>query len=311
MSARIARGSAVNTRQSARRGQPVRRGNARKKAPTLAERLPIPTELAGRLVRWGAAGMLAATLVALLLVFRVPQLTGEALGNAVGGAGFEVKHVEVRGLKRMQDLPVYAVAFDQESVAMPLVDLDGTRERLLQFGWIKEARVSRRLPDTLVVDVVERAPAAVWQMDGRLQLIDAEGVVLEGVALDSLPDLPLVIGPAANLHVGALGQLLEAVPHLKPQVEGASWVGTRRWDIRFQTGEVLALPEGVDAARRALLNFARIDQQTQVLGRGFARFDMRIPGRFIVRVTRAPGQTVPAADPEAATGTAEDLSRTI
>ena len=311
MSARIAKGSAVNARQPARRGQPVRRGVSRKKPLTLAERLPIPTELAGRILRWGGAGMLAATLVALLLLFRVPQLTGEALGNAVGDAGFEVKHVEVRGLKRMADLPVYAVAFDQESVAMPLVDLDGTRERLLQFGWIKEARVSRRLPDTLVVDVVERAPAAVWQMDGQLRLIDGEGVVLEGVRLDSLPDLPLVIGPAANLHVGGLAQLMEAVPHLKPQVEGASWVGTRRWDIRFQTGEVLALPEGQDAARRALLNFARIDQQTQVLGRGFARFDMRIPGRFIVRVTREPGQTVPAVDPEAGAATAEDLSRTI
>ena len=31
------------------------------------------------------------------------------------------------------------------------------------FGWVKDARVSRRLPDTLVIDIVERTPAALWQ----------------------------------------------------------------------------------------------------------------------------------------------------
>ena len=45
----------------------------------------------------------------------------------------------------------------------PLVDVAAIRERLLQFGWVKDARVSRRLPDTLVIDIVERTPAALWQ----------------------------------------------------------------------------------------------------------------------------------------------------
>ena len=47
-----------------------------------------------------------------------------------------------------------------------LVDVDAIRSRLLQFGWVKDARVSRRLPDTLVVDIVERTPAALWQNQG-------------------------------------------------------------------------------------------------------------------------------------------------
>ena len=46
---------------------------------------------------------------------------------------------------------------------MPLVDVEAIRARLLQFGWVKDARVSRRLPDTLVIDIVERQPAAIWQ----------------------------------------------------------------------------------------------------------------------------------------------------
>ncbi len=317
MSAKIARGSGRSS--TPRNGAGTRRAPARKAQPKgVLESFGIAPDVAQRVIGWSFLAILLIAAVAAIFAFRVPQLIGTAVGEGVGEGGFAVKRVDIRGLQRMDRLPVYAVALDQQSMAMPLVDLEGTRARLLQFGWIKEARVSRRLPDTLVVDIVERQPAAIWQNQGRLSLIDGEGVVLEPVRLDAMPDLPLVIGPGANRNVPILAGLLEAAPHLKPQVAGAAWVGSRRWDLRFQTGEVLALPEGDEAARRAILNFARMDQQTQLLGRGFARFDMRIPGRFIVRVTRQPGRSVPAElAPEAGTPPAgapanpQDLARTI
>jgi cell division protein FtsQ len=209
-----------------------------------------------------------------------------------------MKHVEIKGAKHVPQLEVYNVAFDQPSSAMPLVDLEGTRQRLLQFGWVREARVSRRLPDTLVVDIVERKPAAIWQQNGRLSLIDMEGVILEQVKLEAMPDLPIVLGAGANLHAGELGALVQTVPQLKAMMEGATWVGGRRWDIRFSSGETLALPEGEDASKKALAHFAKMDQATQLLGRGFVRFDMRVPGKFIVRVSSDPGSSVPAIAPE-------------
>ena len=86
-------------------------------------------------------------------------------------------------------------------------------------------------------------------------------------------------------------------------------MGGRRWDIRFQTGEMLTLPEGEEAAR-AILRFARMDQQTQLLGRGFVRFDMRDPRRMIVRVSREPGTSVPELAPDPGP-VPEDLARTI
>ena len=80
-----------------------------------------------------------------------------------------------------------------------------------------------------------------------------DGVVLEPVRLDAMPDLPLLIGPAANLHAGELARLTEAAPQAEADaMAGATWIGGRRWDLRFQSGEVLALPEGEAAARKAL-----------------------------------------------------------
>jgi cell division protein FtsQ len=241
--------------------------------------------------------VLAALAVAALAAMRVPQMLGASAGKAIGEAGFTLKHVEIKGAEHVSKLDVYNIAFDQADAAMPLVDLEGTRQRLLRFGWIRDARVSRRLPDTLVVDIVERRPAAIWQHNQQLALIDMDGVVLEPVRLDAMPDLPLIIGPAANQRAGALARLVEAAPQLKPVMAGATWIGGRRWDIRFQTGEVLALPEGEDAGRRALARFAQIDQQNQLLGRGFVRFDMRVPGKLIARISGEPGSSVPAIAP--------------
>ena len=181
--------------------------------------------------------------------------------------------------------------------AQPLVDVARIRDRLLQFGWVKDARVSRRLPDTLVIDIVERRPAALWQDKQRLALIDAEGVVLDRVPVDQMPDLPLLIGPGANGQARLLNRLMTEVPTLKPQLASATWIGRRRWDLAFQTGETVALPEGEDASRKALVRFAKVDRSAGLLGRGLVRFDLRIPGKMIVRLPRAPGEAITADVP--------------
>jgi cell division protein FtsQ len=291
MSAKISRGSA--RRQPARRKAPAKRGGQ----SAMLDALPLPAETVRRVSGYILIGMVAAVLFALAVAFQLPQWAGTKAGETVGEVGFAVKRVEIKGLERMNPMQVHYVAASQNSMAMPLVELEETRERLLRFGWVQEARVSRRWPDTLVVDIVERQPAAVWQHNQELMLIDREGVLLEPVRLEAMPDLPLVIGPAANRQAGQLSRLLAGAPELKPMLEGASWIGGRRWDLRFQSGEVLALPEGQQAAEKALVHFARMDKMSQLLGRGLVRFDMRVPGKFIVRVSREPGSSVPDLAP--------------
>jgi cell division protein FtsQ len=218
-----------------------------------------------------------------------------SLGEAIGRAGFTVKRVDVVGIHHMDSAPVYRIALDQQSMAMPLVDVDDIRQQLLKFGWVKDARVSRRLPDTLVVDIVERQPAALWQGPEQLALIDSDGIVIDRVPVTQMPDLPLLIGPGANLHERDLNDLLDAAPTLKPQLVSASWIGGRRWDIALQTGETIALPEGHDAAKKALGKFADLDKSTGLLGRGLLRFDLRLPGKMVVRFPNPPGDEKAAA----------------
>jgi cell division protein FtsQ len=126
-------------------------------------------------------------------------------------------------------------------------------------------------------------------------LVDSEGRPIERVKLTGtpLPDLPIVIGPGANLRLGELEALLAAVPTLKPVLDGATWIGDRRWDLRFRSGETLSLPEGEAAARKALTYFAEQDSTARLLGQGITRFDMRVPGKLVLTMPKPADRTTP------------------
>lgn len=280
------------------------RGKTPTRKPPSRAASPWPRS-SGKLARYGFLALVIVMAIVALIALDVPGKAMRATGAATGEAGFKVASYQIVGLKNMDRRKVDAVVTDElrraadeapigtDEPAQALVDLDRIRDSLLQFGWVKDARVSRRLPDSLVVDLVERTPAAVWQNQGRLSLIDGEGVVLDAVPVDRMPDLPLLIGPGANAKALPLRRMMESVPTLNPQLVSASWIGGRRWDLSFATGETVSLPESDAAAVRALKRFARMDSSVQLLGRDMIRFDLRIPGKMIVRVP--PGATPPPA----------------
>ena len=82
----------------------------------------------------------------------------------------------------------------------------------------------------------------------------------------------------------------------------------RRWDLNFQSGETVALPEGERPASAALTRFAKMDRSSGLLGRGILRFDLRLPGKMTVRLPRAPGEAIalPESAAAAPTGSAKD-----
>ena len=250
---------------------------------TLIRILPLTEKEVQRIVTWVILSVL--TLLALVAA-QYAGLTAAAYQQyaaLAAKAGFQVKRVPVTGMERVDQLKVYQLVLAEKDRAMPLVDIEKIRADLLQYGWIKDARVSRRLPDTLAVEIIERKPAALWQRDGKYSLIDANGIVLANVRAGEGGDLPTLNGNGANEHIVALNALLDNASALKSQVSGASWIGKRRWDLQFQTGETLALPEGEAEATKALLNFARLDGVHRLLGRDLIHFDLRDPDRAYFR----------------------------
>ncbi len=214
----------------------------------------------------------------------VPAMAKNQVAALASDAGFEVRRVDVRGVENINELKVYERVLGERNRAMPLVDVAALREELLDLPWVSDARVSRQLPDTIVIDIVERKPHAVLRRAGKLVLIDAEGHELEPVSKEAAKDKLVVSGPGAGKQVAALTKLLDAAPALKPQVREAEWIGNRRWNLTFKTDQVLALPEGDKAAAGAFVAFARLDGTNRLLGGKVVAFDMRAKDRIYLRV---------------------------
>ena len=240
--------------------------------------------------QWHRFFTLLILAVALIVVVAVARLSGATalaegyFAQIAANAGYKVTEVQVRGTERMDPARVYERALGREDLSMVLVDLDALRAELLRLNWVQDARVSRQLPDTLVIDIVERQPHAVLRRADRLVLIDASGAELEPVAADRVGEMLVIEGEGAQGRVRDLEDLLDAAPALRPQIKGAEWVGNRRWNLTFRTDQRLALPEGEERSAAALISFARADGVHRLIGGDVVRFDMRNAPRMFMQV---------------------------
>lgn len=231
--------------------------------------------------------ILGGALVAVLVIANLSgasAVASERFAHVASNAGYEVRRIQPQGVERMNVQTVYERALSQQNLAMTQVDLEGLREELIDLAWVRDARVSRQLPDTLVIDIIEREPHAVLQRPDRLMLIDASGVELEPISRANAADYLLIAGPGAQDQVEELTQLLDAAPALQSQIKAAEWIGNRRWDLTFVTDQELALPEGEERAAAALISFAQADGVHRLIGGQAASFDMRNAPRMYMNV---------------------------
>ena len=137
------------------------------------------------------------------------------------------------------------------------------------------------LPDTILINVEERRPVAIWQHDGNFALIDDNGEVILRKGLDRFADLIVVVGDDAPRHATRLLETLGMAPELVPWVRAAVWVGGRRWNLRLKGDIDVRLPE-IDPAG-AWKRLAEYEKAHGVLERDVQVLDLRLPDRLIVR----------------------------
>jgi cell division protein FtsQ len=166
------------------------------------------------------------------------------------------------------------------------------RQRIESLPWVASAAVERRLPNYVAITLVERTPIALWQHNERISLIAADGANLGPAAVESRPDLPLVVGGDAPAHAADLLGMLAEHPDLAKRISSSSWIGSRRWDLKMDNGVEVRLPES-DVAN-ALQQLADAESETRLLERDVTAVDLRLPGKMIVRLGHQPVAAKPA-----------------
>jgi cell division protein FtsQ len=160
------------------------------------------------------------------------------------------------------------------------------KAQLEALPWVRSAAVERRLPDTLHIRLVERQPLAFWQRQGKLVLIDRDGVVITGDRLERFPGLIVIVGDDAPRRAAALIDMLGSQPDLIGRVVAAVLVGGRRWNLQLDNGIGVQLPE--DSPEAAWARLAELEHSSRLLARDVQIVDMRLPDRLVVRVTPDP-----------------------
>ncbi|MEL7683445.1 MULTISPECIES: cell division protein FtsQ/DivIB [Sphingomonadales] len=213
----------------------------------------------------------------------VPALLHQQLATSAGAAGFQMRNIDLTGVERMNRLKVYEEVMEHRGTPMPLLNLAAIRDDLRRMPWVAEARVSRQLPDKLVIDIQERTPHAVLVKPDRLVLIDRNGIELDPISEKDAQGMLRISGAGAAQQIESLDHVLAAAPALQPQIASAHRIGERRWNIVFKTGQILALPQGEDEAAEAFIDFARMDGLYRLLGGKATVIDLRVPDRYVLR----------------------------
>lgn len=196
-------------------------------------------------------------------------------------AGFAVDEVLVEGRGRTERTAILAALGVRRGTPILAVDPEAARSKLEALTWITRATVERRLPRLLYLRLTEREPLALWQLDGKLSVIDRGGGVIPGVPVKQFANLPLVVGQGAPEQAADLLALLEREPALRPLVTAAVRVGGRRWNLRLKGGIDVRLPEADPA--EAWSQLAQLEREHGLLGRDVVAIDLRLPGRLVVR----------------------------
>jgi cell division protein FtsQ len=278
----------------------VGRARAPRTAPRTRRRR-VPRELR-RAILIATPALIGAAIYGLVIFGRTGAGTAlyqKAEAGAIGlsaSLGLVVTDIEVTGRQTTDASTIMEALGASRGTPILAVDPSRAKEQLQALPWVRSAAIERRLPGTLFVRLIERQPLAVWQHDGKLQLIGRDGDVIPVTDLGKFARLPTVVGDDAPKYARDFIDMLQTQPDLYARVTAAVRVGGRRWDVHVDHDIDVMLPE--DHAAEAWSHLAELERGQALLNRDVQTVDMRLGDRLVIRATAAaPKDTGPAKKP--------------
>ena len=190
---------------------------------------------------------------------------------SVDGASDELAH-EIREIMPL-NFPVSYFDLDIKYLHKVLNDIPA----------VASAAIKVTVSGVLQINISERIPAFIWRKDDVISVIDEKGkfIRLATSRLD-YPELPLVIGEAANLSIADISSLMEDNQYFLEQVRAFVRVGERRWDLVLDNNLRIMLPqtEFLAAFDRLML----MNHTGSLFSNQLSTIDMRLVERPTVRV---------------------------
>lgn len=238
--------------------------------------------LASRSARIAALGLLVVAGSG----FLISKTENSLAASATSYMGLNASKLVVNGNKNLDMNILQARLATQLGSSLFSFKVDEARNEVLNDPWVKSAKVRKVYPDTIVVDVVERQPVALWQSKGEVHLIARDGFVISKAGVKHM-HLPQVVGEGANMAAAEFLSIISRFPDIAGKASAYVRVAERRWNVRLHDGPQILLPEA--DWQMALNELQKLQTQKELLDRDIVQIDMRLSDRLVIKL-----------DPEAA-----------
>ena len=217
------------------------------------------------------------------VIGKVVASTSDAFYAMTARAGFSVQAMYLEGRNRTPMNEIDAALGVKKGSPILRLSLDEARTNLEKIESVRFAAVERALPSAVYVRIVEREPVAMWQHQGKMALVDDNGVVMNGLDVEPYKNLPLIVGDDAPGHVAELMDILQQAPDLAKRFSAAIRMGGRRWNIRLAGNIEVKLPEEEPA--QAWKRLAEMQAKEQLLDRDVKVIDLRVQDRLFIKLS--------------------------
>jgi cell division protein FtsQ len=116
----------------------------------------------------------------------------------VTSSRFAVVRVEATGSRKFTEEQLLSMAGSQRGANLFALDAEAAERLLTASPWLQTARVSRKLPGTVVIRVTEHVAVALAALDGTLYLVARDGHPIKALEPGEEADFPIITGLGAS-----------------------------------------------------------------------------------------------------------------
>lgn len=167
---------------------------------------------------------------------------------------FALKDLRIEGMHHRSKEQVAALAGIALGQNVVDLDLDAVRAKIEKDAWIERATISRRLPATVSIEVLERDAAALVALPSGTWLATSQGELFKKVEPDDPVDLPVVTGISEADAAGdrdATAQIVRRALDLAAEIERVALFGGKVQELNVETDGGIAAVIGRRAVRVA------------------------------------------------------------
>ncbi len=205
--------------------------------------------------------------------------------NLTAKAGFKIEKLNIEGLNNLkaqelayqilEDIYPEADILTLENKSILKARPSKVMDSLNSIGWVQDAQVSRSLPDTLSIKIVERQPFAIFNNENGQFLIDKKANKITRNVDSRYRKLPFIYAKEDKLKT-----LIDSVFQHKELSHYISEIRLNKDSFRIITKQDAKIELNPEQINESILRLVKLQSRKQVLDREISNLDLRVANKI-------------------------------